>query len=334
MTRVLQLLAINDDHTVLMKHSGTNGEKRLLQVGTPFPLVDQLNPQRFVHKKLLIGGVNNPFITNIEADIIVNSIGDADRYAHSLEKLDHTAYINHPVIINHPHNIVNTRPDKLYTLLKDSASLLHPKSVKIQPNSLNDVKASLQESSLTAPFIMKEASSPTGRCKRVLVRSDDDFYLLERFAFDGRDYYLSKFIDYRSKDGFYRKYRFYVIGDKIVPGFLIVSKEWEIHNDEQAHQELLKALPAIGEEEKNFLKQFSKKRLHLFKEIKEKTSLDYFAVDCAFDRQNRPVIFKVSSEKHFLSDEKKMGYYSQKQVNALFESFESMLVEKLKNRDR
>lgn len=333
MVRVLQLLALNDDNTVLMKHSGTNGEKRLLQVGTPFPLIEHLNPKNFVHKKLIIGGVNNPFITNLEADVIVNAIGDADRFAHALEKLDHTAYVNYPVVINHPHAVHNTCPDKLYTLLEHSETLLHPKTVKIQPKSLDEVKAALQENEIRTPFICKEASSPTGRCKRVLVKCDDDLYQLEQFAFDGRDYYLSQFIDYRSKDGLYRKYRFYVIGNKIIPGFLIVSKQWEIHNDEQAHQELLKALPAIEEEEKNFLKQFKKKTLHLFKEIKEKTLLDYFAVDCTFDKQNKPVIFKVSTEKHFLSDEKKMGYYSQKQINALFESYENMLIEKLQNRD-
>jgi len=334
MIRVLQLLAINDNNTVLMRHSGTNGEKRLLQVGDPFPLVDHLDPQRFVHKKLLIGGVNNPFATNLDADVIVNTIGDADRYAHALAKLENTAYTNHPVFINHPDDVVNTCPDKLYTLLEHSDTLIHPKTVKINPRSLNDVKTALHKSSLTTPFIMKEASSPAGRRKSILIESDDDIHLLEQFAFDGRGYYLSEFIDYHSKDGLYRKYRFYLIGNKIIPGFLIISDNWEIHNDEEAHKGMKKDLARIEEEEKDFLKQFSKKRLHLFKEIKEKTLLDYFALDCAFNRQNRPIIFKVSSEKHFLSNEKTMGYYSQKQVNALFESFGRMLLDKLQGRDR
>ena len=210
--------------------------------------------------------------------------------------------------------------------------MAQPRTIKIEPRSLEDIRHLLNVAKLRKPFIFKESASQSGRPKSVLIKSDIDLYLREQFAFDGRAYYVSQFIDYRSKDGLYRKYRFYVIGNKILPGFLMISKKWEIHNDDQAHKEMSKERAKVEEEEKNFLKQFKKKTMHLFREIKEKTALDYFAIDCTFDKQNRPIIFKVSTEKHFLSPEKTMGYYSQKQVDGLFESFETMLIDKLNDR--
>lgn len=259
MVTILQLAGLGDRDEVLLINTDQNGQKRFLEIDKVSPLLEPLNPRRFRHKKLLYGGVKNSTNVDIQLNLVYNSISDPDRCSRALERVQNAAKQNPFPFINHPDLIPNVRADRLYELTKGIDGGISPKCLRVTPRSLAELQEALRQNSLTVPFIMKEAGTDPESPNSFLLKEADPFHKLERFAFDGRAYYVTQFYDYRSPDSLYRKHRFFVMGNKILPGHLIVSTQWHIVDDRTAHKALEETLFDIEKEEKAFLKTYQKK---------------------------------------------------------------------------
>ena len=44
------------------------------------------------------------------------------------------------------------------------------------------------------------------------------------------DFYVATYVDYRSPDGLFRKYRFMYVGDEILPYHLAIGEKWKVHH--------------------------------------------------------------------------------------------------------
>lgn len=334
MITILQMVGLGDSNEVLLVTTDDSGQKRFLEIPQVSPLLEVLNPKQFRHKKILFGGKSSNIKIDIAPDIIYNSVGDPDRCSQVLQRLQKESKHNDFPYINHPNNISKVRADNLYLLAKDIEGMEAIKTIRIRPRSLSEIVALLDKHDISAPFIVKEAGLEPKESKRYLFNKNDDIHDLERFAFDGRAYYIRPFYDYRSKDRLYRKYRFFVIGEKILPGHLIISKEWYIKDDIEAHKGLENKLSPIEAEEKAFLKKYQKKRFPALLSLKEKLGLDFFAVDCSINEKGKIILFNVDCEAHYFERCKKEGYYLPKQIQRFNEAVETMVVNKLKRYTR
>ena len=145
------------------------------------------------------------------------------------------------------------------------------------------------------------------------------------------EYYLSEFIDYRSDDGFFRKYRFIFVGDDILPYHLAIDDTWKVHHastDMGAHS-------WMQEEEKIFLERpetvVSSTAWQALRAIRAKFDLDYFGIDCALDRDGKIVVFEVNASMlvHLRNDR---FPYKNAPVRRIKAAFASMLREKASGR--
>ena len=331
MITILQLMALGDSNEVKMLRTDEHGAQKHLEIDKVSPLLEPLDPNRFRHRKLLYGGVDNPISLNITPQLVYNSISDPDRCSRGLDRAQHAAKSNPYPFINHPAAVPNARADNLSQIAGDVESLTVPKCIRITPRSLDGLRTALDENTMTPPLLFKEAGTEPERANRFLLESMEQIHELERFAFDGRAYYVKPFVDYCSNDGLYRKYRFFVIGSKILPGHLIISDQWAIENDLQAHTGLQNQMAAIQKEEQAFLKAYQKKRLPALIALQEKLGLDYYAVDCSLDADGGLLIFKVDCGAHVFDSTKEEGYYSAKQLSRFNEAVETMLLNKLNN---
>jgi glutathione synthase/RimK-type ligase-like ATP-grasp enzyme len=325
MVRILQLIGLNDNCEItiaaIQKHMAYQVEK-------VSPLLDTLDAHRYGITKILIGGPHNERIEVPITDLIFNSVCDPDGYRQSLGIAEQiTSQIDVPVI-NHPKSTYKTGKDTLWQLFGDRNDIQVPKTIRVAPRRLAEIGEIVQSGEMKYPFLFKEAGEMEVQSS-FLVKSSVDIRELERFAFDGRDYYMTAFVDYRSRDGLYRKYRLFAVGGRVSPGYLIVANQWSILNDTQAKSTFRKLPAAIKSEEQTFLKTFRSKQLAVFKEMYKTLGLDYFGIDCGFDNLGRPILFSVSSCKHFLSRDKDINYYSAKQRSQLMRAVEWMITRKL-----
>jgi hypothetical protein len=127
----------------------------------------------------------------------------------------------------------------------------------------------------------------------IKIETPSDMEKLHRFAFDGKnEFYMTRFLDFGSEDGFYRKMRFLVIGDEVIPRHLILSPSWQIHTEDKKMESKIKGQQI--EEEIDFLGHIDLSVGKRLIEIKSALGLDYFGVDCCFDTQGNIVIFEAN----------------------------------------
>ena len=106
-------------------------------------------------------------------------------------------------------------------------------------------------------------------------------------------FYLTPFVDYRRKDGFFRKYRIIFIGGIPYAHHLAISDRWMVHyynalNDREAW---------IRAEEERFLADvhsvFDGPRARVLDEIANRVRLDYFGIDCSVLEDGRVLVFEI-----------------------------------------
>jgi hypothetical protein len=129
--------------------------------------------------------------------------------------------------------------------------------------------------------------------------------------------------DYRSPDGYYRKYRCALVGDRVVPRHIISSRDWNIHSgsrDEmRAEDHRAEELP--------FLFQPPPESDEL-QRAKSLLGLDYAIADYALGPDGRPFIFEMNPCSNIINPEsfKREWSYQLDAVHRYCEAFADLLL--------
>jgi hypothetical protein len=109
------------------------------------------------------------------------------------------------------------------------------------------------------------------------------------------DRYLIEYIDYRSSDGYFRKYRFIFVDDQILPYHFAIANDWKIHHNSTDMVDH----PWMQREEAAFLHGptavFDAGHYRILHTIRERIGLEYFGIDCGLDRSGDLVVFEVNA---------------------------------------
>jgi tetratricopeptide (TPR) repeat protein len=222
-------------------------------------------------------------------DVAFNAIGDADRgepfFAAASELLD---ALGCPVL-NPPDQIRPTRRDLLPSLLADIPGLVVPKTQRMTRAEL--FAYARAEARNDAPFLLRPIGSHGGDD---LVRIENRSQLgacLTRSRAD--EYYVSDYCDYRSADGYFRKYRLIFVDRQVYPYHLAISKHWLVHYWRAEMTGWMK------EEEQAFLADtrsaFNGAAEEAIQEVARRLDLDYGGMDCAILPDGRVLVFEANS---------------------------------------
>jgi hypothetical protein len=153
-----------------------------------------------------------------------------------------------------------------------------------------------------APHVVRPVDSHGGHgLERVDDDAGRDAYLDE---VDASEFYVQPFVDYRSADGFYRKYRIVFVAGEPHPFHLAISPRWMVHyyNAPMTEHQWMR------DEEHAFLARLE----HVFDgglrdalvEAARLLGLDYVGIDCAIDRDGKLLIFEADNALlvHLLDD--------------------------------
>jgi tetratricopeptide (TPR) repeat protein len=226
------------------------------------------------------------------ADVVVNLVSDVDQdnamlpvAARLIERLGKP-------VINHPDRILSTDRVAIAALLSDIPSCRVARVERCAGKALL-APAFLERCPGGAPFLARLAGRHGG----------DDFERIET-AYDLRrlvsmhpeaDYFLIEYIDYRSTDGYFRKYRFFVAGEAILPYHLAIGADWKVHHfsTDMASQAWMRR------EEEAFLRApeavFEPRHFVALRAIRDAMGLDFFGIDCALDRAGDLVVFEANA---------------------------------------
>ena len=286
---VLYVLGINDSNRVEVTYLSKDQTRwRYRYVGNADlrPLAD---PSQFDLYEIVCGSMPADEAPVPEIDVILNAVCDPDANRQALEIVAGIQRELGVPIVNDPARVLDTTRDRMAERLAKVPGLVVPRTARIRPTRRADVVPMAAEAGVRPPFLVREAGRHGG-AGVVLVEEGGPGDDVERFAFGERDLYATEFVDFRSPDGIYRKYRILVVGGVPLPRHMIASTRWNVHARDRAL--LMDTAPELQEEEKQFLAAFSPERFPAFAAMASILQLDYFGVDFAFDDRGDIVVFE------------------------------------------
>jgi tetratricopeptide (TPR) repeat protein len=252
-----------------------------------------------------------------EADVVVNLVSDADQGAAVLPlAMDIARSLGKPVV-NDPARIQNTTRDATARALADVEGCRVPRTIRIAageglPDGLE----------LAFPLLARQAGMHGGDVFEKL----DDVAALVAFlaAHADHDRYVIDYIDYRSADGLFRKYRFLFVGEEILPYHLAIGDGWKLHRDstEMVHHAWMQ------DEEERFLRApeqvFGVPHYQALRIIRDRIGLDYFGIDCGLDPDGHLVVFEVNASM-LVHDQNPEFPYKDLYIRRIKVAFDGML---------
>jgi tetratricopeptide (TPR) repeat protein len=225
--------------------------------------------------------------------VVVNLISDADQgSAVLLLAADLADRLGKPTV-NDPHKIQRTTRDAVAGLLEGIPGCRIPKVLRQNADADYLAAALRAVFSFPCPSLVRPVGTHGGDD---FERIEDPIELAALLAQrPDTDRYLIEYIDYRSIDGYFRKYRFLFVDGEILPYHLVIGDGWKLHHDSAGMADH----PWMQQEEEAFLNNpdavFNPGHYQALRAIQQRIGLDFFGIDCGLDRLGNLVVFEVNA---------------------------------------
>ncbi len=264
-----------------------------------------------------------------EHDLAIVAVGESDDNRAVLREVATLIRDWQRPVLNAPARIAGLSRDAACALLRAANGTAIPTTLRIARDTLERIGAGAAsiESVLVEgrfPMIARPIGSHAGDG---LSKLDDAAAVADYLR--GRpegEFYISPFIDYRSADGLFRKYRIALIDGRPYACHMAVSQHWMVHYLNAGMTESA----AKREEEARFMAAFDddfavRHRVALHA-IAERVGLTYFAIDCGEAPDGSLLLFEadVAMIVHAM-DPPDMFPYKGPQMRKVFAAFAAML---------
>lgn len=234
--------------------------------------------------------------------LIFNQIAEADTHRGALERcIELCARVRTP-LINHPQSILQTTRDRVSETLQGIPAVTVPRTVRFNPGSPSDVFDRAEEDRFGMPFIVRVAGLHGGQ-SMVRVGNREDYPELHALPFDGRDFYLTEFVDCRDDSGRYNRQRLVVIdGEPILRGWLY-DRNWKVHGASRGYMLSQETWEDDYKRSDWFESAIIPKLKPAVGEIARRLKLEYFGIDCSVDPEGHMLIFEANANMNILTNE-------------------------------
>lgn len=264
-----------------------------------------------------------------EHDVLLVAMSECDENHAILSALEPILSAWPRPVINAPQYIPSTGREAASALLADAPGVLIPPTLRASRAVLTEI--AMGNSSLPSwfedtdfPIILRPVGSHAGRDLAKIDGLADLSGYLSRVG--EAEFFLSRFIDYRSPDGLFRKMRVALIDGAPFACHMGVSSNWMIHYlNAGMYEEAWKR-----EEEALFMANFddfAQRHRDALQAIFQRTKLDYVFVDCAESPDGQLLIFEIDHAMvvHAM-DPEAMFPYKQKHMLKVKNAFRDYLL--------
>ena len=233
-------------------------------------------------------------------DVLFVAAGEPDSNQHTLDIID-------LLIPDWPRPVIHT-PERISRLTRDGAEaclwgtpgLVIPRTVRVEREilaAIGDGARAVTEflSDGDFPIIARPVGSHAGRGLEKLDAPAAVAAYLESQSQPDAQFYISRFVDYRSADGQFRKYRIVLIDGKAFLCHLGISDHWMIH---YLNAGMLENAAKRAEESAcmaSFDEGFARRHDATLQAIYQRMGLDYLGIDCAETPDGQFLVFEVDT---------------------------------------
>jgi hypothetical protein len=221
-----------------------------------------------------------------EYDVLINAIAESERARNALALAQAFAERAGRRTVNRPEIVVRLGREDVAQRFVRSMTIAAPAVERVDA-------AALRAREITDALVVRPVGSQAGYAlARVGDAEELRAYLDEQMH---AAYFVMPFVDYRSDDGFYRKYRVMFVAGVPFACHLAISPRWMIHyyNAAMAEHQWMR------DEEARFIANlddlFTGTLADALREIAAAVPLEYFGIDCALARDGRLLLFEADA---------------------------------------
>jgi hypothetical protein len=258
-------------------------------------------------------------------DIAFFAVGEAD--APMLARLRHLHATWPRPALNDPRFLPALERDTLSRSLAEVPGICSPTAVAADRATLEEHLSAGQPIAgfpTLYPCLIRPRTSHAGAgLSRLQSELDLADYL--HFTFE-RQFFITRFEDYSSRDGLFRKSRVAFIDRQPFLCHMAISSNWMVHYlnagmSESAAKRLMEACAMI-----TFDETFAERHAAAFNALHERLGFDYYSIDCAETQDGRLLVFEADAAAIIhLMDPAAMFPYKQPQMRRVFAAFQAML---------
>jgi len=236
-------------------------------------------------------------------------------------------------VCNLPGRIGRTSRETAHALLATVPEISMPVSARVDRHTLERIgRGELAPGAVLAdgcfPLIVRPLDSHAGHgLMKIDCAQGVAEYLL---SVPEDEFHIARFVDYRSADGLFRKYRVVLIGGRAYAGHMGISDHWMIH---YLNAGMGESAEKRAEEERfmrSFDEDFARRHAAAFGAIAERIGLDYLVIDCGETADGKLLVFELDpgAVVHCM-DPVDLFPYKHAQMQMVFWAFRDMLTDSI-----
>ncbi len=268
-------------------------------------------------------------------DVAFNAIADTEDSRPSLEIVEGLLPRWPKPLLNAPAGIRKLNRDALYVLLAGAPDISIPMTARITRAELQalgrgDVALQSLLADGTWPLIVRPIDSHAGRgLAKLAAAADVAGYLAGGQSPEvraGEMFFISRYVDYSSADGAFRKYRIVFIDGKPYAVHMAISHQWKIWYLNADMAESAEKRAEEGDFMTHFDLKFAVRHKAALAEIARRVDLSYFAIDCAETKDGALLIFEGGNTM-IVHNMDNAGLYPYKvpQMKKVYQAFVDMI---------
>lgn len=240
-------------------------------------------------------------------DILVNLVTDPDLNGKVLKTMDRVIKGYKGPVLNAPKNVLLSTRETVAKRMIGIENLLVPRVRTVKSLRAPVVTALEETGAIAFPAIVRRAGTHSGKVLGI-ARSAAS---LERIPASTQLHTLTEFIDFRSADGLFRKYRVFYFGNTPVFRHQLISDRWNVHMRDRARYMMDK--PKLLEESQSLyargLDHFPNAIRKTLECIYKRSKLDFCGIDFGILRDGRVVLFEANATMNFfpVSDDPRLA---------------------------
>lgn len=262
-------------------------------------------------------------------DVAFVAVGESTSNQPLLLALSELAKVWPRPVINAPDRIARLSRDQVSLLLADAPGIAMPSAIRLSRARLQQLAAGESPASAlpdTAgyPVIVRPIDSHAGKG---LIKAENAEALTSYLeAHSEPEFYVARFVDYRSPDGLFRKYRIVLIDGRPYASHMALSDHWMIHYLNGGMAESAEKRTEEARFMEMFDTGFARHHEQALRAIQERIGLDYLVIDCAETPDGKLLVFEADSGAvvHAM-DPEDLFPYKRPQMEKIFAAFKAML---------
>jgi glutathione synthase/RimK-type ligase-like ATP-grasp enzyme len=291
------------DRPLLLIFGGGDEADRIRRSGQHITIagsadLGKLLPNREMLHRLLITRDHQPHREELSGyPVIVNLITEPENSARILARLKRLLRRVPARVINPPDAVLRSTRDQVAQLLAGIDGLIAPKTVRLRGDAPETAASTLAGTGVELPIILREAGTHGGK----IVGVFDSIEQAMGAAESGRDHIATRFVDFRSEDGLYRKFRVFFIGNRRILRHMLIYDNWIVHG--HARSEFMAPRPELIAEERAMFESdrpFPPRVEAVFDAVRSRMPLDFFGMDFALTRDGQVVLFEANATMSFM----------------------------------